>query len=64
MTLRSIAPKDAADFSWVTDTDYVFKAIEKYKENTRKNVLNALFVVLPKDSAAFKTCRSCQVLGE
>ena len=55
VTLRSIAPKDATDFSWVTDTDYVFKAIEKYKENTRKNILNALIVVLPKDSEEFKT---------
>ena len=55
VTLRSIAPKDATDFSWVTDTDYVFKAIEKYKDNTRKNILNALIVVLPKDSEEFKT---------
>ena len=33
--LEPVAPENATDFSWVTDTDYVLKAIEKYKDNTR-----------------------------
>ena len=53
VTLKSLAPTDAADISWTLDTKYVLKTIEKYKDTTRKNCLNAVIVVIDPESDEF-----------
>ena len=53
LSLKSLAPPGATDFAWVSDVDYVLGAIEKFKDTTRKNCLNAVIVVLEKGSDAF-----------
>ena len=54
LSLKSLAPLGSTDFGWVKDVDYVLEAIKKFKDTTRKNCLNAVIVVLEKDSEAFK----------
>ena len=45
VSLKSIEPEGADHAKWIEDTKYVLKQLEKYKETTRKNTLNALIVV-------------------
>ena len=45
VSLKSIEPEGAEHAKWIEDTKYVLKQLEKYKETTRKNTLNALIVV-------------------
>ena len=54
VSLRTIAPQDSTDFGWLADVDYVFKQLERYKDTTRKNTLNAVIVVTPKDTDEWK----------
>ena len=44
ISLRSIAPKDATSMKWLSNVDYVLKQLQRYKETTRKNILNAVIV--------------------
>lgn len=50
ISLNSIAPVGATDPSWIYDVDTVLQQLEKYKETTRKNVLNALIVVVDTEN--------------
>ena len=45
VSLKSIEPDGSENAKWIEDTKYVLKQLEKYKETTRKNTLNALIVV-------------------
>jgi len=45
VSLKSIEPAGSENAKWIEDTKYVLKQLEKYKETTRKNTLNALIVV-------------------
>ena len=45
VSLKSIEPEGSENAKWIEDTKYVLKQLEKYKETTRKNTLNALIVV-------------------
>jgi len=45
VSLKSIEPEGSDHAKWIEDTKYVLKQLEKYKETTRKNTLNALIVV-------------------
>ena len=54
VSLNSLSPKDATNFGWLDDVDYVLSQLEKYKDTTRKNVLNAVIVVSEKDGEPFK----------
>ena len=53
-SLKVMAPEGTQDFEWVKDVDYVLKRLESYKDTTKKNNLNAVIVVLDKESEAFK----------
>jgi integrase len=46
ISLNSIAPNGVTEPSWIYDVSTVLQQLEKYKETTRKNVLNALIVVV------------------
>ena len=54
VSLKSLSPKDSTNFGWLDDVDYVLSQLEKYKDTTRKNVLNAVIVVSEKDGEPFK----------
>ena len=54
VSLKSLSPKDSTNFAWLDDVDYVLSQLEKYKDTTRKNVLNAVIVVSEKDGEPFK----------
>ena len=45
VSLKLIEPENSENAKWIEDTKYVLKQLEKYKETTRKNTLNALIVV-------------------
>ena len=45
VSLKSIEPEGSENAKWIEDTKHVLKQLEKYKETTRKNTLNALIVV-------------------
>jgi hypothetical protein len=57
VSLKSIEPEGAEHAKWIEDTKYVLKQLEKYKETTRKNTLNALIVVLPSQGKPGATAK-------
>ena len=54
VSLKTLAPSGATSHTWMLDIPYVLAGLERYKETTRKNTLNALLVVIEKDSEAFR----------
>ena len=54
ISLNTIAPQKSTTMEWMNDTDYILKSLERYKDTTKKNTLNALIVVVEKDGDAFK----------
>lgn len=54
LSLKTLAPEGATNFDWITDVEYVLSKLEKYKDTTRKNVLNAVIVVSDKDKEPFQ----------
>ena len=57
VSLKSIEPAGAENSKWIEDTKHVLKQLEKYKETTRKNTLNALIVVLPSQGKPGATAK-------
>eukprot|EP01043_Picozoa_sp_COSAG02_P025817 COSAG02_NODE_1464_length_12487_cov_122.573297_6_plen_307_part_00 len=45
LSLKAVVPEGATNFGFLQDPTAVMKSIEKYKENTRKNILNAVIVI-------------------
>lgn len=50
--LRSISPDGATTFDWLYDTEFVLKRLQKYKDNTKKTILNAVIIAIDKNSSA------------
>ena len=57
VSLKSIEPEGSENSKWIEDTKHVLKQLEKYKETTRKNTLNALIVVLPSQGKPGATAK-------
>ena len=60
VSLKTLAPsinkhiQSGTSHGWMSDIPYVLGSLERYKETTRKNTLNALLVVIDRESEAFK----------
>ena len=54
VSLNTIAPPDSTSAGWVSDVLYVLKQLDRYKDTTKKNTLNAVIVLVEPDSDAFK----------
>jgi hypothetical protein len=63
VSLNTIAPPDSTNANWVSDVPYVLKQLDRYKDTTKKNTLNAVIVLVEADSitkhdGAPSDCRS------
>lgn len=54
VSLNTIAPPQSDSLAWVKDVPYVLQQLERFKDTTKKNILNAVIVVTERDSEAFK----------
>jgi hypothetical protein len=54
VSLNTIAPPDSTSADWVSDVPYVLKQLDRYKDTTKKNTLNAVIVLVEADSIAIK----------
>jgi hypothetical protein len=54
VSLNTIAPPDSTNANWVSDVPYVLKQLDRYKDTTKKNTLNAVIVLVEADSIAIK----------
>ena len=54
VSLKTIAPSESTSAKWVSDVPYVLKQLDRYKDTTKKNTLNAVIALVEPKSDAFK----------
>ena len=63
-SLKLLAPEDATSLDFLRDTDAIIQKLDKYKNSTKRNYLNAVIVILkgvPEAEPALKEYEKLRV---